>query len=242
MQPVEYQLLSEAEQTHWWFKALRLFLERYLPDGPDPALRRLALDIGCGTGAWMRHLADQGYRVVGVDYSPLALELARKDARLLLVRASADRLPFHSSFDLVTSIDVLEVSSVDAAGLAKSVVRALKPEGVGIILAAAFQWLLSEHDRAVDSVHRYTIGELRSLFSTLPVRLTAATYVYCFLFPLIALHKLINRPKKGKARSDIELPAEWVNRLLFWVCKLEAAFLPSVRFPFGSSVLVRIQK
>lgn len=240
MQPIEYQILYETEQSHWWFKALRLFLQRFLPAMNGRS--RLALDIGCGTGAWMFHLRTLGYRVVGVDFSPQALELARRNPGLMLVRASANWLPFRASFDLVSSIDVLEVASVDPVRLATAAVCALKPGGTGLFLTAAYQWLLSEHDRAVDSVHRYNLEELKALFSRLPVHVTIATHLYFFVFPFMALYKLFNRPKVGNAQSDVKMPAAWINSLLLLICRLEAAALPNMRFPAGSSVLVKVSK
>jgi SAM-dependent methyltransferase len=40
-----------------------------------------ALDLGCGTGTNSIYLAQRGFAVVGVDFSPAAIELAREKAR-----------------------------------------------------------------------------------------------------------------------------------------------------------------
>jgi SAM-dependent methyltransferase len=40
-----------------------------------------ALDVGCGTGSNSVWLAEQGFDVTGVDVAPLAIELAREQAR-----------------------------------------------------------------------------------------------------------------------------------------------------------------
>ncbi|MGE0711136.1 MAG: class I SAM-dependent methyltransferase [Planctomycetota bacterium] len=69
-----------------------------------------ALDVGCGTGTNAIHLAEQGFEVLGVDVSPLAVERARQklDRRQLPCRfeavdflASGDDLggPFAFVFD-----------------------------------------------------------------------------------------------------------------------------------------------
>ena len=47
--------------------------ERESPYGP-------ALDLGCGTGRWSVELARRGWRVVGVDVVPRAIESARRRA------------------------------------------------------------------------------------------------------------------------------------------------------------------
>jgi SAM-dependent methyltransferase len=53
------------------------------------------LDVGCGTGATLEHLAGLGYRAAGLDPSELLLERARRrNPRLELVRGRAERLPW----------------------------------------------------------------------------------------------------------------------------------------------------
>lgn len=40
-----------------------------------------AIDLGCGTGNYAIYLARKGFRVIGVDISPTAITLARKNAK-----------------------------------------------------------------------------------------------------------------------------------------------------------------
>lgn len=65
-----------------------------------------ALDLGCGAGVHAVYLAQQGYSVVGVDFVPAALELARERARIAGVELElhqADVLTYNTpaAFDLV---------------------------------------------------------------------------------------------------------------------------------------------
>lgn len=47
-------------------------------EGPDPVPPGLALDLGCGTGTNVLYLAQHRFETVGVDFSPLAVQAARK--------------------------------------------------------------------------------------------------------------------------------------------------------------------
>jgi SAM-dependent methyltransferase len=65
--------------------------------------RRLALDVGCGTGLSTRALVPVAGLVIGVDISEDMLRLAERAAGERFARAAAERLPFpDGAFDLAT--------------------------------------------------------------------------------------------------------------------------------------------
>lgn len=242
MQAQEYERLDRAEGQLWWFRALRLFLFRLLPVG-KPGQR--ALDIGCGTGGLVQALSTAGYEVNGIDLSAIALSFARAKIASGLVQADAAHLPLRSgAFDLVTCVDLLEVGSVQPEWLVSEALRALRPGGTGFFVAAAHQWLLSEHDRAVNSVRRYDLGEMRNLLTAPDIEIVRAGYLFFLVFPLVMLRKLTNRAKDSKAPavSDVNVPPALINSLLFFVCWIEAQILRFVNLPTGSSVFVMVKK
>ena len=68
------------------------------------------LDVGCGTGRWLRRYGERGLRAVGVDATPgmlsRALELRPGSA---VAAGLAEGLPFRSaSFDAVSSVTVVQ--------------------------------------------------------------------------------------------------------------------------------------
>ena len=94
-----------------------------------------ALEVGCGTGHWLRELAPLVSRVVGVDPSPGMLRQAQaRDGAARLVRARANGLPFASpAFDLIYCVHALHHFEdprrfvTDAAGI-------LRPHGALAII------------------------------------------------------------------------------------------------------------
>jgi len=86
-------------------------LEEAISFAGEMAGRRV-LDLGCGRGEMVRHGAAHGAAIVGVDYSPDALDLAKQimpGQGALLVCADATKLPFADrSFDLVVALDLVE--------------------------------------------------------------------------------------------------------------------------------------
>jgi SAM-dependent methyltransferase len=94
-----------------------------------------ALDLGCGAGRAAVWLADRGWQVTGVDYSGVALRLARErhpdlDWVLADVR---EYEPERGAFDLVLVLFVHLPSDERRALLARAA-RALAPGGTILVL------------------------------------------------------------------------------------------------------------
>lgn len=90
----------------------------------------------CGTGAMLRHLRPLCDRVVGADFSPGMLNVAREQlatvpgGSLELVRADAMDLPFEAGFDVATCFGALgHFPPSDQPAFLASVFRVLKPGG-----------------------------------------------------------------------------------------------------------------
>jgi SAM-dependent methyltransferase len=109
------------------FRAIR----RALAMAAIPPHSRI-LDVGCGTGRWVRRYLELGHRPTGVDATPGMLRIARSQGTTppLLV-GEAFRLPFaDAAFDCVT--DVTVVQHIPAELQPKAIgemVRMLKPGG-----------------------------------------------------------------------------------------------------------------
>jgi len=65
--------------TAWWTGKPQPVLVDHISREP---LKSPFLDIGCGTGDLSVWLASKGYEVLGIDYVPKAIELARKKAKV----------------------------------------------------------------------------------------------------------------------------------------------------------------
>ncbi|UYN89143.1 MAG: class I SAM-dependent methyltransferase [Anaerolineales bacterium] len=210
---------------------------------PRPHQGRV-LEVGCGTGGLMQKLAQRGLHVTGIDFSSEAVEFTAARRAGPVARASANELPFaDESFDFVTCVDLLEVATVQPEALVENALRVLRPGGYGLFVMAAHQWLLSEHDRAVNSIRRFNLTQLRNLFAGKTARVLRGTYLFFLVFPLVVLRKLGNKPLTGHiSTSDVSVPPQAVNLPLYWLCWLENQLLRTANLPMGSSVVVVVQK
>src|SRR3954451_14330697 len=104
----DFDSVYRSPLMHWVWSDLRIPPEvKALAQHGVP---RSALELGCGLGRFSRYVAQQGVRVTGVDFSPVAVAKAKErsahdDVRPEFVVGDVTRLdgltgPFDVSFDV----------------------------------------------------------------------------------------------------------------------------------------------
>lgn len=105
-----------------------------LIDAVSLAAGEHVLDIGCGSGAFLRQLSGIGAKVAGVDPSSGILDLARHASPGADIRrGSFDVLPWpDATFDVVMAVNALQFADDMTDGL-RQVMRVVRPGGrIGI--------------------------------------------------------------------------------------------------------------
>jgi len=246
--PGEYEIMARVEESHWWYRGLRDAITAVLGTATPalPASPRV-LDVGCGTGENLRHLARllRPSYLGGFDHAAEALALARAKAPRadLYVSDICDPELRVDELDLVVSLDVIYIPGVERAidGL-RRLVAALRPGGLFVVNLPAYDWLYSEHDVAIHTSERYTRSRVRALFERLGLSAAVMTYRLCALFPLVVLSRLPGmlraRPGDPTQGSDLhKIPGPLTSRLCLSTLSFENRLIArGFAFPWGSSV------
>lgn len=220
--------IGTLEHDHWWYAGRRAVilaaLRRYVPAGAR------VLDFGCGGGALTQAMAGR-YRVLGVDTSPTAIQLAQGrgiEARLI---ASDQDLP--SGFDAVCALDVIEHLDDDVAEL-RRMAAAVRRGGMVVVTVPAYRFLWGQMDGVAGHRRRYRLRGLGQAMREAGLSRVHASYFNMWLFPLIAVGRLVGLPRR---EHEVDLPPRLVNAALRVVFETEAPLASRFRLPFGVSIL-----
>ena len=241
------ELTYRAEQSHFWFRGFRWFVQPEVARAVAAIAAPTILDCGCGTGANLQWLRQFG-TTYGFDLTANGLVLGHQMGRRGMARASIASIPFpDASMDLTTSFDVFQClpDPVERDALLE-MRRVLKPGGRLILNVAALDVLRGQHSALSEEVRRYTPARLRQVVEDSGFTIDRLTFVHASLFPLMLPVRLWQR-RRGAAsvtagEFDITVPASPVNALLTAVVGMEAAALRLVDMPIGSSLLCHARK
>lgn len=248
-----YERLHDLEERHWWSIGMRAIAAGLLLHRVRGAAAVRILDAGCGTGGaltWLSRLAPSA-TVVGIDYSPFALDYCRRRGSGL-AQASVTQVPFvASAFDVVVCADVIQHLPRDGSDevALREFHRVLRPGG-GLFLRTNVRRARPEGTAsgAVEpdpNYHQYSRREVAGV-------LGAAGFVverlsYANMLPALAAtwcRRLGSREttEPGPGTNPglrMRVPSRWLNTALLAVMAGEAWYLATChgRLPYGHSLV-----
>lgn len=230
--PARRDHLLAIERNHFWFPARHRLLAELVERRGGGGSR--ALDLGCGSGDFLAHLAHRFELAVGVDAYPESLAVARRHAvDAVLIQADTARVPLEGGqFDLVVALDVLE--HVEPAGFLEEAGRLIRPTGRLLLSVPAFPSLWSPLDEKAGHRCRYTRHTLTAELADGGWRLVHHTYYQAALFPLLWL---VRRFSTRALRRAERTPSRLLSAPLAAVNALEVRCFGGITLPWGSSLI-----
>jgi 2-polyprenyl-3-methyl-5-hydroxy-6-metoxy-1,4-benzoquinol methylase len=201
IQEVEYefpyhyisQFREGFNQTYNWTwglyhaSALEFLLDRIKAYDFDSAA-----DIGCGDGRFTRELSIDfpGKRIVGIDYSEKAIQMAKAmNPGLQFTKMDIIKDQLDESFDLITLIEVLEHIPLDSVrNFMEALGRMLKPDGVLVMTVPHI-------NKPLEAKHfqHFTLESIQPLFSGI-FEIKAVSYFEKTSIVSKVLNKILTNP------------------------------------------------
>lgn len=242
MEISEYENIYKNESNHFYYVGLHKLVESLIKKYSfvkNPTI----LDAGCGTGLLLKKLSKVGL-TTGIDLSPEAIRFAKK-RKINVNLGSVTKIPFKgNTFDIVTSMDVINLSEVKSDKQALyEIYKVLKPGGILILRASAIPWLSSGHDKWVHIKKRYTKIEMRNLIQKSGFEIQKLSYINFFLFlPAFAKHIAWRISGTSNHSSSIDKVPTLINKIMILCMKLEEYLLKYVDMPIGNGLIVVARK
>jgi SAM-dependent methyltransferase len=238
MQSHHYPLVYQVEETHWWYVGRRRIIQSLVEkicatlNNTHPAI----LDVGCGTGANLKMLAEYG-EAQGVDISPQAVEFCHERGLHSVKLGAIEHLPYENeSFDLITALDVVEHLDDDIAGLTE-IRRVLRRRGRVLIFVPAFMFLWGVQDDVSNHRRRYTLPHLLSIVEASGFSVEWASYAnICFFLPVLLVRSVM-RWLGLRAATEYGINISVLNGVFARVFAAERLILERGKLPFGVSAV-----
>lgn len=241
MQEIVYHNNYELENSYWWFvarkKILRDLIQRYCLLNNKSNL----LDVGCGTGGFASFIS-QYFNVICLDTSDLALSYCQDRGLKNLFKGTLEEFN-KDNIQIITMLDVVEHIENDKRVIERAY-ELLENNGYLIVTVPAYKWLWSDHDEIHMHKRRYKKKEIARLVESAGFEIVFSTYFNFFLFPTVAIMRIIEilfKTKKNIDKPVVSVPY-FINKLLEKIFSLEKYFLKFIKFPFGLSILIIAKK
>ena len=244
-----FTFLFEMEKRHFYYLGRREMILDILRNNVQNLTNLNMLEIGCGNGSIMTYLMGNNVKIEGGDIFMEALRHCRQQTkRINLYRLDILCLPFDSDFDIIGAFDVLEHIANDDKAITE-MNNALRPGGYLILTVPAYQFLWSNFDESAHHQRRYNKNELIAKLETKGFTIRKTSYFMFFLFPLLAIIRLIgrNRITKNKTEAALNTYLEVktfpiINDIFLAFLRLEKWLMKYANLPFGTTLLVVARK
>jgi len=236
MKRAHYDTLAAHDLNYWWFRTRHDVVLRMLA-----ARRRsgLLVDIGCGTGGFLRRCLDDGVRGASqvhgldVDAASIAVATERGVPASIMSGGEPTLMDIPAAADAMTTLDVLEHLD-DPVSMLRSMRAIASPGCVLVALVPAMKSLWSSWDDRLSHRRRYDRRMLQFQIAEAGWTVQQVRYLFpSMVIPGILRARLL---RADKLPTD-EFPSVsgWANWTLHAWTSMEARF-PG--WPLGSSLAV----
>jgi SAM-dependent methyltransferase len=215
----------------------------------EPSGKTKFLEIGCGTGDFIRRIAqDEKLEITGSEIYLKGLVYAKKNLpNVDFVQFDVTQGKIGEQFHIITAFDVLEHIENDNAALS-NISQMLKKDGVLIVSVPQYMFLWGKLDEIVKHKRRYSRRELAAKLKANDFDIGYVTSFLFILFPLMLISRLFDKADDELPTNERELEKRvtfsgLLNRIFDFIMKVDEALISNgVSLPFGGTLVAVARK
>jgi SAM-dependent methyltransferase len=231
------QELSEADVSHWWFRAkarlVAALARRWLRSTPR---ERRFVDLGAGAGGVTSRLRRALGESTIVEGSAVLAKTARDRYSMSVIVATTDDPPIRdASVDVVTLLDVIEHLD-DPHDTLRAARRILRPGGLLLITVPAHPRLWSRADDLLGhNKRRYTRSSVAEQVCLAGFEIVRTTHVFSWLVIPVWLTR--RRSAGAEAQLGLQQRSPFVSAVGRILTEVEMAVTRVLSLPMGTSIV-----
>ncbi len=244
-----FELTDRTAQDSFWVRSRSRLFKRIVRNNLAPKSKTKFLEIGCGTGDFIRELVnDKRLEITGSEIYLKGLLYAKQNLPTVeFVQFDVTQGKVDDQFDLIAAFDVIEHIENDEIAIS-NMVEMLNTGGTLIISVPQHMFMWSKLDEIVKHKRRYSRKELVSKLAKNGLEIHQSTSFVFTLFPLMYLSRFLDRKLDKSSPDEVELEkrvkfSKISNRIFDLFMRIDEALISfGVSLPFGGTLLVIARK
>jgi len=244
-----FDLTDENAQSSFWVSSRNRLFKSIVQRHLLPTGKTRFLEIGCGTGDFIRQIAqNESLEITGSEIYLKGLVYAKKNLPgVEFIQFDVTQGKIDEQFQIITAFDVIEHVDNDFAALS-NINQMLEDNGVLILSVPQHMFLWSRLDEIVKHKRRYSRQELVSKLKANGFDISYATSFLFVLFPLMLISRLFDKGSDN-SQSDqraLEKRVKFsgvLNTLFDFLMRIDEGLIRmGASLPFGGTLVVVARK
>jgi len=201
MNPSSYESYSH-EVSSWLHSGRKRLIQKVLLWHLEKSAKEIEiLEVGAGVGQNIEVLNQFGIvDVMEIDH--LGLKFLHKINSLRHIYEGGIPLRIRNKWNVILACDVIEHIEDDFSAI-QWIYDHLKPGGIFLATVPAFNWLFSEHDKALGHYRRYTAESFNRLIPK-NAEILSSSYFNSYLFPFALVSRFLWQLGRKITKSSID--------------------------------------
>jgi len=244
-----FDLTDENAESSFWVSSRNRLFKRIVQIHLLPTGKTRLLEIGCGTGDFIRQIArNESLEITGSEVYLKGLVYAKKNLPgVEFIQFDVTKGKIDEQFHVITAFDVIEHVDNDSAALL-NINQMLADNGVFIISVPQHMFLWSKLDEMVRHKRRYSRRELVSKLKANGFDVAYATSFLFVLFPLMLISRLFDKGRDDPLSDERALEKRVkfsgvVNSVFDLFMRIDESLIRmGASLPFGGTLVIVARK